>query len=98
MTETDKLFNFVSRMQKGGRCVRVWGCMTSAETGPLVLSEGRMKGSTYIEIHDEVLPRFIRVFRNTERDKHLHIQDNAPPHKSKFAIKRFERNNIPLLA
>ena len=98
ITEIDKPFNFVPRVQKGGGCVSLWGCMTSAETGPLVFYEGRVNGPTYIEIIGAVLPQFIRATFVPKCNKWLLMQDNAPSHTSKFAMNWFERNRIPVLA
>ena len=97
MTEIDKPFSFVPRMQKGGGSVSVWGCMTSAGTGPLVFYEGRVNGQAYIQIIGDALPRFIGAVFSKKSDNWLYMQDNAPPHKSKFAMKWFERNNIPVM-
>lgn len=97
MDEADKPFSFVPRMQNGGGCVSVWGCMTSAGIGPLVFYEDRVNGPAYIQIIGDVLPRFIRDTYGMKHDNWAYMQDNAPPHKSKFAMNYFERHNIPLL-
>jgi transposase len=97
MNESDMPFSFVPRMQKGGGCVSVWGCMTSAGTGPLMFYEGRVNGRDYIQIIGDVLPAFINNrFSSTSGDC-LYMQDNAPPHNSVFAKKIFERKKISLL-
>ena len=96
--EIDESLNFVSRMQKGGASLSVWGCVTCIEAGPLVFHERRVNGPTYLPIVGDVLPRFIGAVFNKESDTRLYMQDNAPPRKSNCEMKWFERNNIQVLA
>ncbi|CAF1140677.1 unnamed protein product [Didymodactylos carnosus] len=79
-SEQDKPFNFRARVQGGGGCVSVWGCMTAEGIGSLVVYKGRVNGKKYIEMLNLSLPSFIKK-RFKPGQKWYFMQDNAPvPH------------------
>lgn len=96
-SENNEPFNFVPRVQGGGGSVSVWGCMSGGARGSLVVYTGRVNGPAYVKIIQDALPDFIEgAFGHTNKDW-VYMQDNAPPHKSKYTMKWFEDNNIRLL-
>ena len=95
--ESEMLFCFVPRVQKGGGCISVWGCMTSAGVGPLVFYNGRVNGRSYVQLVGDVLPVFINSQFGSNPGGFWYMQDNARPHVSVFAKKFFEKNKTPLL-
>ena len=90
-------FCFVPRVQKGGGCISVWGCMTSAGVGPLVFYNGRVNDRSYVQLVGDVLPVFINSQFGSNPGGFWYMHDNARPHVSVFAKKFFEKNKIPLL-
>jgi len=96
-TEKDQPFNFVPRVQGGGGCVSIWGCMAGGARGPLVIYSGNVNGSAYIQIIEEALPLFIENTFDPANKDYRFMQDNAPPHRSKYAMKWFEDHDISVL-
>ena len=84
-------FSFVPRMQHSGGSVSVWGCMTSAGVRPLAFYEGRVNGPGYIQVIGDVLPPFIEDTFDLQNGNWQFMHDNAPPHRSKFAMNFFEK-------
>ncbi|CAF2177571.1 unnamed protein product [Rotaria magnacalcarata] len=95
--ENNEPFNFARRVQGGGESVSVWGCMSGGGRGSLVVYTGRVNSPSYIKIIQDVISNFIEgAFGQTNTDW-VFMEDNAPPHKSKFAMKWLKDNNIRLL-
>ncbi|CAF4709667.1 unnamed protein product, partial [Rotaria socialis] len=83
-SEYNEPCNFVPRVQGGGR-------------GSLVVYTGRANGPSYIKIIQDALPDFIEGAFGQTNTNWVFMQDNAPPHKSKFAMRWLKDNNIRLL-
>ena len=58
-SEYDQHFNFVPKVQGGSDCVSVWGCIAGGARGSLVVYPGKLNGSAYLKVIEEVLPLFI---------------------------------------
>jgi len=71
--------------------------MTSADVGSSVFYKGRVNGPVYIEIIDDVLPRFIHDTSGTKQGNWQYMQDNAPPHKYKFTMNYLKKHRIAVL-
>ena len=95
--ESEKPFSFVSRIQKGGGSISMWGCMTSEGIGDLVFYDGHVNGETYIHVIGDTLRRFIKR-RFNANDSFMLMQDNAPPHTSNYEMKSFKANGIPVMS
>ncbi|CAM4908505.1 unnamed protein product [Rotaria socialis] len=96
-SESNEPFNFVPRVLGGGGSVSVWGCMPGGGRGSLVVYTGRVNGLSYIKIIQDALPDFIEGAFGQINTNWVFMQDNAPPHKSKFAMRWLKDNNIRLL-
>ncbi|CAF3399079.1 unnamed protein product [Rotaria socialis] len=96
-SENNEPFNFVPRVQGGGRSVSVWGCMSEGGRGSLVAYTGRVNGPSYIKTIQNALPDFIEGAFGQTNTNWVFMQDDAPPHKSKFAMRWSKDNNIRLL-
>ncbi|CAM4941103.1 unnamed protein product [Rotaria socialis] len=96
-SENNEPFNFVPRVQGGGGTVSVWGCMSGGARGPLMIYTGRLNGPAYIKTIQDALPMFIENTFDTVNDNWIYMQDNAPPHTSKYSMKWFKDNNINVL-
>ncbi|CAF4163843.1 unnamed protein product, partial [Rotaria sordida] len=95
-SEADQPFNFQPRVQGGGGSVSVWGVMTAKGVGPLVFYDGRMNGPNYIDvIKPQLLPYIKKNFNSNS--SWYYVQDNAPCHKSHFAMNWFKKNKINTL-
>jgi hypothetical protein len=84
-------------VQGGGGSVSVWGCMSGGARGPLVMYSGKVNGLAYISLIEEVLPMFIENTFDSSNKEWVFMQDNAPPHTSKYSMKWFKDNNINVL-
>ena len=91
--ENEMPFCFVPRIQKGGGCISVSGCITSAGVDPLVFYNGR----SYVQLIGDVLSAFINSQFGSNPGGFWYMQDNARTHVPVFAKKFFEKNKIPLL-
>ncbi|CAM4851434.1 unnamed protein product [Rotaria magnacalcarata] len=58
---------------------------------------GRINGPSYIKIIQDALPDFIEGAFGQTNTNWVFMQDNALPHKSKFAMRWLKDNNIRLL-
>lgn len=96
-TEKDQPFNFQLRAQGGGGSVGVWGAFSYNGVGPLTFYEGRLNADAYINTISEPLLPYLDETFGRDRDDWWFMQDNAPCHKAKKALKWFEDHNIPLL-
>ncbi|CAF3471855.1 unnamed protein product [Rotaria socialis] len=83
-SENNEPFNFVPRVQGGGG-------------GSLVVYTGRVNGPSYIKIIQDAVPDFIEGAFGQTNTNWVFMQDNAPSHKSKFAMRWLKDNNIRLL-
>ena len=68
MSERDRPFSFVPRMQNGGGSVSVWGCMTSSGLSNLVFYEGRVNGGT----SSQMCPQISSVCRDNGQGYEYH--------------------------
>lgn len=71
--------------------------MTAEGVGEVYLCQGRMNGTRYIEMLEEVLEPSIVKFYEWESEQYFFQQDNAPCHKSQAVMRWFKENKVPLL-
>jgi len=69
-------------LKHGGGSVMVWGCMTSAGWGRLVLIEGTMDAELYCSVLEEGLLTTLDDLKINRSDI-IFQQDNDPKHKSR---------------
>ena len=84
-------------MQGGGGCVSVWGCIAGGARGPLVMYSGKLNEDTYVKIIEEVLPLFIENTFDSSNQNWMFTHDNAPSHRFKYTLKRFENKGIKII-
>ena len=95
-SESDRPFNFQSRIQGGGGSVSVWGVMTAKGLGPLVFYDGRMNGENYISLmKSNLLPYVKKNFG--PNDSWWYVQDNAPCHRSDLTMKWMKKHKINVM-
>ncbi|CAF2040422.1 unnamed protein product [Rotaria magnacalcarata] len=58
---------------------------------------GKINGPAYITTIQDALPMFIENAFDTVNDNWIYMQDNTPPHTSKYLIKWFKDNNCSIL-
>ena len=71
--------------------------MSGGARGSLKIYSGRVNGPAYINIIKDELPMFIENAFDTGNNNWVYMQDNAPPHTSKYSMKWFKDNNINVL-
>ena len=96
-SENDQPFSFVPKVQGGGGCVSVWGCMVGGGRGPLVMYSGRLSGRSYVQVIEEALSLFIENTFDSSNNDWVFMPDNAPPHRSDYAVKWFESKGIKVM-
>lgn len=80
------------QVQGGGFSLMLWGCFSYHAMGPLVVVDGSLTSSTYIDLlKDCLLPEL-----NSCLTPMAFQQDRAPAHSAKRTLKFFEDNNITL--
>ena len=76
----------------------VFGAASSgAARGPLVTYSGKVDRPVHITIIAETLPMFIENTFDASNHDSVFMQDNAPPHRSKYAMKWFKDHGINVL-
>jgi transposase len=83
--------------QQGYLSVMFWGCFSSFGFGPLVVVDGSMDASKYIELITNYLLDENRVVREQAGVSMVIMQDNAPCHKAKVVMDFFADSGIELL-
>ena len=96
-SEYDQPFNFVPKVQGGGGCVSVWGCIAGGARGPLVMYSGKLNGGAYVKVIEEALPLFIENTFDSSNQNSMFMHDNAPSHRSKYTLKWFENKGIKII-
>lgn len=78
----------------GGGSVMVFGMMSAQGTGDLVRLNTRVNGTIYKNVlKDHVIP----ILRNSECEKPIFMQDNAPCHKAKHVMEFLKEQNVDVL-
>jgi transposase len=83
--------------QQGGFGVMFWGCMSGLGIGPLVVVDGSMDSTQYIEIITENLLPYMKMVKDDLGFDMVFMQDNAPCHKSKVCNEFSDKKQISLL-
>ncbi|CAF1003959.1 unnamed protein product [Rotaria magnacalcarata] len=96
-SESDQPFNFIPKVQGGGGSISVWGCMAGGARGPLVIYSGKVNGPAYVKIIEEALPSFIENAFDSSNKNWMFMQDNAPPHRSKYTMKWLQDKGIKVM-
>ncbi|CAF1115017.1 unnamed protein product [Didymodactylos carnosus] len=71
--------------------------MSGGARGLLITYTGRVNGPAYIEIFKDALTDFIENAFGPGNPNWVYMQDNAPPHTSKFAMKWLKDKNINVM-
>jgi len=81
------------------RTIKVWGVISFAGVGPLVLYDGTIDGERYLELlKTHLLAAFPRLRGTKTRKGHfIWQQDNAPGHKSLIVKNWLKENGIEML-
>lgn len=87
--------NLRKTVKHGGGSIMVWGCFAANGVGELVLVDGIMTGSSYVDIVRENVKKSARNLHLGRR--FLFQQDNDPKHTSKVAKDFFKTNKINVL-
>lgn len=86
-----KLNNLTPTVKHGGGSIMVWGCFSYYGIGKLIVIDGKMDSTKYVNI----LARNLRESaRSMNLDDFIFQQDNDPKHTSKLTKEYFRRNNI----
>ena len=80
----DQPFNFVPKVQGGGGCVSVWGCIAGGARSSLVMYSGKLNlnGGAYVKVIEETLPSFIENTFDSSNQNGIFMHDNVPSHWS----------------
>jgi len=85
-----------TKVQAGGYGVLFWGCFSKYQSGRLVSLPGHMDSESHLQtIKEEIKVEFDAAKKSG--GEWVFMQDNAPCHKSKVAMARFQKLKIPLL-
>ncbi|ETS60637.1 hypothetical protein PaG_05289 [Moesziomyces aphidis] len=78
---------YMPNMQGGGHSVMIWGCMTWAGLGLMVVVNGKLNSESYVSLLEEALPGSILKWKQKQalpsRDVMVFQQDNASCHSSR---------------
>ena len=92
----DQPFNLVSKVQGGGGCVSVWGCITGGARDPLVMYSGKLNRGACVKVIEEALPSFVENTFDSSNQNWMFMHDNAPSRRSKCTLKWFENKGIKI--
>ena len=82
----------IPTVNHGGGSIMLWGCFSSAGTGKLVRTEGKMDGAKYRAILEENLMESAKDLRLGRR--FIFQQDNDPKHTARATMEWF-RSGMP---
>ncbi|MBN3286977.1 TCB1 transposase, partial [Polyodon spathula] len=85
----------IPTVNNGGGSSMLWGCFSSAGTGHLVTTEGRMDGAKYRKILQEHLLQSARKLKVGR--KFTFQQDNDPKHKVKATLEWLKNKKVNIL-
>ena len=85
----------IPTVKHGGGSIMVWACFSSAGTGKMVKTDGKMDGAKYRSILGENLLESAEDLRLGRR--FIFQQDNDPKHEDKSTMERFTNKRIQVL-
>ena len=87
---------YMKKVEHGGRCAMVWGCIIATGLGQLCHIEGNMDAKLYCKILEDELLVTLSNLGIKKKDIYFQ-QDNNPKHTSKLATDWFQKNKIDKL-
>ena len=92
-TELDPRYT-VKTVKHGGGNIKIWGCFSYNDVGPLFWVKENMTKEIYRDIPSDVL---LPCARQNMTENWIFQQDNDPEHTAKIVQKWFEDNRVIVL-